>query len=108
MEPKTVNLPTMNPFMSLHAMAAARGDGLRPEFLRLLDARAVLSHPDVIELHRETGLNQAGPNPVGDLETAPKQSVVRFPGRRSMISRASGRDAPVRGGRHDSALGTDH
>lgn len=98
----------MHPFMSLHALASSRGDGLRPEFLRLLDARAALSHPDVIELHQETGLNQAGPNPVGDPETASKQSVVRFPGRRRMISRGSGRDAPVRGGRHGNAPGTDH
>lgn len=98
----------MRSLMSLHALASSRGDGLRPEFLRLLDARAALSHPDVIELQQETGLNQAGPNPVGELETAPKQSVVRFPGRRSTISRASGRNAPVIGGRHDNALGTDH
>src|SRR5690242_15450313 len=98
----------MYPLMSLHALASSRGDGLRPEFLRLLDARAALSDPDVIELHQETGLNQAGPHPVGDLETAPKQSVVRSPGRRSMISRASARGESVRGGRHGSTPGTDH
>ena len=100
----------MNPFMSLHAIAAARGDGLRPEFLRLLQARAALSDPDVIELRPggDRGPDQAGPNPVGSLEAAPGQGVVRFPGRHGAINRAPGKGERVGGGRCESALGTDH
>lgn len=68
----------MHPFMSLHMLANSRGDGLRPEFLRLFEARAALSSPDVIELR--LGKEQAGPNPIGSAATAAQQHVPRFPG----------------------------
>lgn len=50
----------------LHRLAAARGDGLRPELLELLTSRRMIAaDPKVIELaaHRGEVFVQAGPNP---------------------------------------------
>ncbi|WP_210236941.1 hypothetical protein, partial [Mesorhizobium sp. M4B.F.Ca.ET.200.01.1.1] len=63
--------------MSLHALASSRGDGLRPEFLRLFEARAALADPDVIELSLDR--EQAGPNPLGSAATNPREHTLRFP-----------------------------
>lgn len=53
----------MIPFQSLHALAAARGDGLRPELLAHLDDMATRSQ--VVELARYRGDHhrQSGPRP---------------------------------------------
>ena len=67
----------MHSLMSLHALASSRGDGLRPEFLRLFEARAALADPDVIELPLDR--EQAGPNPVGSVATNPQEHILRFP-----------------------------
>lgn len=65
----------MHPFMSLHTLANSRGDGLRPEFLRLFEARAALLGSDVIELR--LGNEQAGPNPIGSVATTAQQHIPR-------------------------------
>lgn len=72
----------MTPFLSLHAIAVTRGEGLRSELVSLLDACAALSNPDVIELRPSTklGRDQAGPNPVGRIDATPR-CVLRFPRR---------------------------
>ncbi|BCM17919.1 hypothetical protein MJ8_16850 [Mesorhizobium sp. J8] len=69
----------MNSLMSLHALARSRGDGLRPEFLRLFEARAALLGPDVVELRFD--MEQAGPNPIGSAATKPQKHILRFPRR---------------------------
>lgn len=68
----------MNSLMSLHALASSRGDGLRPEFLRLFEARAALLGPEIVELR--FGKEQAGPNPIGGAATGPQKNILRFPG----------------------------
>jgi hypothetical protein len=64
---------------ALHAIAAARGDGLRPEFLALIDRleaeRAVID----IARHRGDVPIQAGPNPRGTAGAALPDGVVKFP-----------------------------
>ncbi|WP_181182047.1 MULTISPECIES: hypothetical protein [unclassified Mesorhizobium] len=89
---KSVKDRTINLFMPLHAIAAARGDGLRSQFLRLFEARAALSDLDVIQLSRgeDAGLDQAGPNPIGSRAAVCGRNIVRFPGRRSTSSRVPG------------------
>lgn len=42
----------MSGFLAFHRVAAARGDGLRPELLRLLEERAVAqAQTGIVELH---------------------------------------------------------
>jgi hypothetical protein len=69
----------MLPFTSLHAIAAARGDGLSSEFLALIERleaeRAVVD----IARHRGDARIQAGPNPAGVVGAALPEGVVRFP-----------------------------
>ncbi len=80
----------MLPFTSLHAIAAARGDGLRPEFLALIDRleaeRAVVD----IARHRGDARIQAGPNPTGPIGATPPDGVVRFPSATRYISSLPG------------------
>jgi hypothetical protein len=51
----------MTSFLSFHAAAAARGDGLRPELLALLTRAAVA--PDSELRSRADGMIQSGPDP---------------------------------------------
>ncbi|MBX9461937.1 MAG: hypothetical protein KL840_03100 [Aquamicrobium sp.] len=57
----------MSGFLDFHKLAAARGDGLHPRLLELLEQRALTfeGDPDVVELHtvREGAFTQAGPGP---------------------------------------------
>ena len=57
----------MSGFLDFHKLAAARGDGLHPRLLELLEQRALTFEgvPDVVELHtvREGAFTQAGPGP---------------------------------------------
>lgn len=46
-------------FLQFHTIAAARGDGLRPELRALLDRLAV-THPEPVA--REDGMTQSGPS----------------------------------------------
>jgi hypothetical protein len=69
----------MIPLNSFHAIAAARGDGLRPEFLALIERIAAESSVADIALHRGDAQVQAGPNPKGAIGTALPEGVVRLP-----------------------------
>jgi hypothetical protein len=51
----------MLPFLHFHAIAAGRGDGLRPEFCALVEGSET-SPCDVVV--RANGMLQAGPDPV--------------------------------------------
>lgn len=72
----------MIPLLSLHAIAATRGEGLRPQLVCLLQAHAALLDPKVITLRQSSnsGRDQAGPNPVGRVEATSK-GVLPFPPR---------------------------
>lgn len=69
-------------FLSLHAIAAARGDGLRPELLELIaQQRALTTGPTNIsdlERRRASGTVQAGPNPAGCWRDGIAENVVAF------------------------------
>jgi hypothetical protein len=69
----------MLPFTNLHAIAAARGDGLRPEFLALIDRLEAERTVADIARHRGDILIQAGPNPTGTTGAALPDGVVKFP-----------------------------
>ncbi len=70
----------MSIFLSLHALAAHRGDGLRPELAHLLQARAGLAAAGIadLQLYNGKGIEQAGPNPVADIEGT-QANVTHFP-----------------------------
>lgn len=62
----------------LHDIAAARGDGLRPELLDLLRGQQLLLAANVEQIadHLPCHQVQAGPNPTS---TTPAANVVAFP-----------------------------
>lgn len=64
---------------NLHQIAAARGDGLRPELLELLQ-RAAQAAPNVVQLdqYRSDGMQQAGPVPCQSFGGALPENVVPF------------------------------
>jgi hypothetical protein len=53
------------PSLSFHALAAARGDGLRPELRAMLEQRAKGDSCDIAV--RADGLLQAGPDPLKEI-----------------------------------------
>lgn len=59
----------MDGFLSLHSLAASRGDGLHPKLLAMTAAQAQLSAPpgnvEDIALRRGETHIQSGPHPVG-------------------------------------------
>ncbi len=65
----------MTSFLSLHAVAAARGDGLRPELLAL--ARGIAPHPAFTPRH--DGMLQSGPDPATTKLAGKPSDVVSFP-----------------------------
>jgi hypothetical protein len=64
---------------ALHAIATARGDGLRPEFLALIDRIEAERAVADIALHRGDQQIQAGPNPAGFVGAELPDGVVKFP-----------------------------
>jgi hypothetical protein len=80
------------PFLSLHALAAARGDGLRPEFLAMFERLAAASGagPPVVSFDRyqRDGVLQSGPISVLPDDPTLPEGVSRFP---------AGRDLPSHG-----------
>ena len=78
------------PLLSLHAIAAARGDGLLPEFLALFERLAAASEagPPVVELSRyqTDGVLQAGPISVLPEGATLPEGVSRFPASRDPAS----------------------
>jgi hypothetical protein len=64
-------------FLSFHAFAAKRGDGLRPEFRALFER--VMAAPRSELTIRNDGMTQSGPNPIS-AEVAPERgNVLPFP-----------------------------
>lgn len=62
----------MTSFLSFHAVAAARGDGLRAELLAL---RLDVGAPYCERMPRRDGMTQSGPDPVPG-ETAAKPATL--------------------------------
>jgi hypothetical protein len=69
----------MTSFLSFHAVAAARGDGLRAELLAL---RLDVGAPYCERMPRRDGMTQSGPDPVPDCGQARD-----FGGRGQFVSR---------------------
>ena len=68
----------MMSFMSFHAIAAARGDGLRPEFLALVGVgTARYSEPTT----NSDGMIQSGPDPASGAVADKSTNVSLFPAR---------------------------
>lgn len=61
----------MTSFLSLHAAAAARGDGLRPELLALVAGAA----PRAELASRSDGMIQSGPDPAAKAAREPTNAV---------------------------------
>ena len=78
------------PFLSLHALAAARGDGLHPEFLALFERLAAASDagPAVVDFSRyqTDGVLQSGPISVLPEDATLPEGVSRFPAGRDLAS----------------------
>jgi hypothetical protein len=64
----------------LHALAASRGDGLRPELLALLKQREAIQASGVSDIagFREGAFRQAGPNPVRSVSGPLPDGVLSF------------------------------
>ena len=65
----------------LHAIAAMRGDGLRPELAELFRARQAIAEGDIVvdlAALRDDRAVQAGPNPVAVIGDELPEGVVRF------------------------------
>lgn len=45
----------------------------------MLEARAALAAPDVLQFRTTDGFEQAGPNPVGEIEGALPDGILRYP-----------------------------
>ena len=69
-------------FLSLHSIAAARGDGLRPELLEMIAEQRALTAGDAnisdLEQRRASGTIQAGANPAGCWRDGVAENVVAF------------------------------
>lgn len=85
-------------FAQLHAIAAPRGDGLRPELadmLRRSQAR-IDAGPKLVDLasYRSKGLVQSGPNPSPAAREELSEGVIPFPlGNRTQNQVATQKDA---------------
>ena len=73
------------PFLSLHALAAACGDGWHPELLALFErlAAASMADPPVVDFSRyqTDGVLQSGPISVLPEDATLPDGVSRFPSR---------------------------
>jgi hypothetical protein len=58
----------MIPFLAMHALAAPRGDGLRPELLSLLERHEAVSNPHLVvavsDQHRADAAETGNPRPM--------------------------------------------
>jgi hypothetical protein len=62
---------------NFHAIAALRGDGLRPELQALFDRMAIDPRSELFT--RDDGMIQAGPNPVAETPPTNIVSLKRTP-----------------------------
>lgn len=69
----------------LHSIAAARGDGLRPELLDLFRERDRLNDGKVTILPTPSG-SQSGPHPSGTADSAAAVNVLPFPATQNTLS----------------------
>lgn len=86
----------MDGLIALHRIAAARGDGLRPELLHLLVSRqGEAAQPNVTDIaaYRNDRRVQAGPNPVGTPDMSTAANVARLAAPDLMPSTAEKRRA---------------
>lgn len=67
----------MPPFLNLDALAAKRGDGLRPELRALFERLATT--PDYDSTVRSNGMVQSGPDPVSAKATFPQKPPRQKP-----------------------------
>jgi hypothetical protein len=65
----------MPPFLSLDAVAAKRGEGLRPELRALFERLATVQSYDAVA--RSDGMVQSGPNPASAKETFSQTPPLR-------------------------------
>ena len=70
----------MSGLTAFHRLAAARGDGLDPRLLELLERRAALieANPQVVEITAAGGFVQAGPCPQPKMPEFLPGNVVGF------------------------------
>lgn len=75
--------PIMAPLLAFHALAAPRGDGLRPELLALFQHLAAASEPHFTATEscrqRADGAVQSGPHRVSAEVVALPEGVLRYP-----------------------------
>jgi hypothetical protein len=71
----TREIANMTSFLSLHAAAAARGDGLHPELLALV--AGIAPHP--VFTPRHDGMIQSGPDPATARLAGKPANVAPFP-----------------------------
>ena len=69
----------MTSFLSFHAAAAARGDGLRPELLAFLAATVACPHSQIAT--GSDGMTQSGPDPASSKVAHQPADVLSFPRR---------------------------
>ncbi len=73
--------PIMPPFLHFHALAAPRGDGLRPELLALFKRFAAVREPDLtvieIDRHLADAVAQPGPHRSPDEGVATPEKPVK-------------------------------
>jgi hypothetical protein len=78
------------PFLSLHALAAVRGDGLHPELLALFERLAAASNAGtaVVDFsgYQTDEVLQSGPIPVLPEHATVPEGVSRFPAVRDLAS----------------------
>lgn len=64
----------MIPFLAMHALAAPRGDGLRPELLALFERHEATSNPHLVvavsDQHRADAAETASSRPMSDKAAA--------------------------------------
>jgi hypothetical protein len=87
----------MPPFLSLDAVAAKRGDGLRPELRALLERLATAPGYDATA--RSDGMIQSGPDPASAKTTL----LQTPPWRKSNADSATNPPAPAAGGQNHQA-----
>lgn len=89
----------MSGILNFHRLAAARGDGLHPKLLELLERREALtgSNPDVVEIDafREGAFTQAGPGPTPKTPDFLPGNVVGFKPKADVASAARRKTSTV-------------
>lgn len=87
----------MSDLLALHRLAAARGDGLHPKLLELMESRAALTgaDPRVVEISASRdGFVQAGPCPSPKMPEFLPGNVVGF-APRAKAAQAAAKESSV-------------